>query len=217
MVEKQRVKREYDNRNRADASAATRELILDAAANRFAEIGYPRTTMKMIAADARVHLDTIYALVGRKPDVIGALVEQSLGGSSEVTPAIERDYVAEIGMLDDPGAKLARYAAATRAMHERGAWLFGVLRDAAGGDPAAHDLLEYFSRRRADNMALFVHDLGLDDVVGELADTIWATADPLVFLRLTGERSWDPDRYESWLATLWQRFVAGSSAWEVRG
>ncbi|MEZ5378181.1 MAG: TetR/AcrR family transcriptional regulator [Acidimicrobiales bacterium] len=207
MVDEKGVKRRYDNSNRVDASAATRAAILDAAATRFAEIGYARTTMKMVAADAQVHVDTIYALIGRKPEMIGMLVEHSLSGSSEVVPAIERDYVAEIRLLDEPLAKLARYAAATAAMHERGAWLFGVLRDAAGGDHVARDLLEYFSRRRADNMALFVHDLGIDDVDGTVADTIWASADPQIFLRLTGERGWDVERYESWLAALWQRFI----------
>jgi AcrR family transcriptional regulator len=209
-----RVKgRSYDTTSRQARSNATRQRILDAARTLIAERGYSGTTVAAIAHEAEVHVDTVYALVGRKAEVVRELIELALSGSDRALPAEERPYVAAIRAATDPAVKLSIYAAATREMLGRLAPLFLALRDAAGTDPAARRLWRDFSDRRARNMRRFVHDLadagglrsGLD--VDEAADTVWATNSPELYVMLTQERRWTHQRYEEWLATTWSRLL----------
>jgi AcrR family transcriptional regulator len=208
------VKRIYDGRRRAVGSQATRRRILDAARTSFLERGYRATTMKGLAAAAQVHVDTVYELVGRKPDLARTLVEHALSGVDEVVPAEQRSYVAAIRAEPDPRRKIAIYAGATRAMLERVAPLFVVLRDAASSDHIARQVWRSFSERRALNMREFVRDVadaagGLRDGMSteEAADTVWVTNSPAVYLMLTDERGWSSRRYERWLLDTWARLL----------
>lgn len=207
------VKRSYDGRRRAARSAATRERILAVARRSFLEHGYGATTVAAVARAADVHVDTVYALVGTKPELIGELVERALSGTDRIVPAEERAYVTEIRAADDPWRKLEIYAGATRAMLERLAPLFVVLRDAAGTDDGARDLWRGFADRRARNMRTFVADVaaagGLRPglTVEDAADVVWATNSPELFVMLTAERGWSADRYEAWLAEAWGRLL----------
>lgn len=205
--------RSYDVTGRQARSKATRQRILDAARTSITERGYAATTIAGIARAAEVHVDTVYALVGRKPDIVSELVEQALSGEDRAIPAVERSYVAEIRAAAEPRAKLAIYAAATAAMLHRLAPLFVALRDAGSADPSAKALWRAFSERRATNMRLFIDDLaeagglrsGLE--VAEAADTVWATNSPELYLMFTDERGWTAERYERWLLTTWCRLL----------
>jgi AcrR family transcriptional regulator len=207
------VKRAYDGRRRAARSEATRERVLAAARTTFLDEGYGATTVAAVARVAGVHVDTVYALVGTKSELIGELVERALSGVDRAVPAAERAYVAEIRAATDQRRKLEIYAAATRAMLERVAPLFVVLRDAAGTDAGARDLWRAFADRRARNMRQFVADVaaagglrpGLS--IDEAADVVWATNSPELFVMLTDERGWPADRYEQWLADAWARLL----------
>lgn len=204
-------RRDYDSSGRQARSDATRRRILDTARSLILRQGYASTTVAGIAREAGVHVDTIYALVGRKPDIVADLVEQALSGLDHAVPAVERPYVAAIRTATDPREKLAIYAAATRQMLERLAPLFVALRDAAGTDPAARELWRRFSDRRAENMRVFVADVagagGLRTDPDEAADAVWATNSPEVYVMLTEERGWTPERYERWLREAWERLL----------
>lgn len=205
--------RSYDATGRRAQSDATRRRILDAARTSIIDQGYASTTVAAIAREAHVHVDTVYALVGRKPQLVGELIEQALSGEDRAIPAAERPYVARIRNTADPMEKLAIYAASTRAMMQRLAPLFVALRDAGGTDPAARSLWRGFGERRATNMRLFIDDLamvgglrtGLD--AEEAADTVWATNSPELYTMLTDERGWTDERYERWLQTTWSRLL----------
>jgi hypothetical protein len=47
------------------------------------------------------------------------------------------------------------------------------------------------------------HGLSVD----EAADVIWVTNSADVYVLLTGERGWSPERYERWLADTWCRLL----------
>src|SRR6266567_6530357 len=87
------VKRQYDASKRREAAVRTRGAILKAAQALFGERGYAATPMAAIAERAGVAVDTVYASVGRKPEVARLLIESAISGSSQAVAAEERDYV----------------------------------------------------------------------------------------------------------------------------
>ena len=73
--------RPYNVARRRAAAQRTRRAILDAATRLFIERGYAATTVADIAVAAGVALDTIYAVVGRKPTLFRLLVETAISGT----------------------------------------------------------------------------------------------------------------------------------------
>ena len=110
------VKRRYDASNRRKAAARTRQAILDAALELFSSQGYAATPMTAIAVQAGVALDTVYASVGRKPQLARLLVETAISGSTDAIPAEERGYVQAIWAAPDAETKIAIYASAMRGI-----------------------------------------------------------------------------------------------------
>jgi AcrR family transcriptional regulator len=207
------VKRRYDARRRQEQSATTRQRILDAARELIIDGGYHSTTVAEMASRAGVNVDTVYALVGRKPVVLRALIEQALSGTDGVVAAEDRDYVKAIRSSPDPREKLAIYARAVADIQARMAPLFVALRDAASTDVDARTVWEDVGRRRAANMRTLAAELraagGLrDDLsIDEAADTLWATNSSELYVLLTGERGWSSDQFTRWLTDAWHRLL----------
>ena len=207
------VKRSYDNAARLARSEATRSRILEVARELITTRGYRATTIAEIAHTAHVHLDTIYELVGRKPELLRELIEGAISGTDRPLAPTQRSYVQAMGQEPDPARKLAIYAGAMREIHDRMAPLLLALGDAATTDDEARQVWREISDRRARNMRDLVRDLGPDGTlraglsVDEAADVVWATASAELFILLTQERSWTPEAYERWLADTWARLL----------
>ncbi len=205
--------RRYDNEARQIQSEDTRQRIVDAARELMVERGYRATTVAAIAGRAGVHVDTLYQLVGRKPVLLRELIEQALSGTDGTVVAEERDYVRAIRAEPRPARKLDVYAAAVAHIQVRMAPLLLALRDASHTEPEAKQVWREISDRRATNMRKLVRDLdsvgGLRAGLGidEAADIIWATNSSELYVLLTVERGWTPDRYERWLADTWCRLL----------
>jgi AcrR family transcriptional regulator len=197
------VKRQYDRNKRREAAARTREAILDAALALFSDRGYAATPMTAIAEQAGVALDTVYASVGRKPELARLLIETAISGSSQAVPAEERGYVQAIRAAPDAETKIAIYASAMRMIAGRLAPVLGILQQAA--------LWREIAERRAANMHLFVTDLAAVATLrvdpGEAADIVWATNAPEFYQLLVHQRGWTPERYEHFLADTWRRLL----------
>src|SRR5207344_3366625 len=112
-----------------------------------------------IAARAGVNVDTVYALVGRKPVLLKELLEQAISGTDSEVVAEERDYVKAVIAEADPAQKLVIYASAVRRIQERMAPLFLALRDAAATEPEAQAVWREISERRSENMRKLTRDL----------------------------------------------------------
>ncbi|MCB1262674.1 MAG: TetR/AcrR family transcriptional regulator, partial [Acidimicrobiales bacterium] len=208
--------RSYDNAARQAQSDLTRGRILDAAQALIVAKGYRATTVAQIARDAGVHVDTLYALVGRKPEILRELIELAISGTDQPLAADERDYVQRMQAEPDPVRQLDIYAGAVRAIQARLAPLFLALRDAASTEPEAHDVWRQISERRAANMRRLVANLGHDALrpgldIDAAADVVWATASSELFVLLTEERGWSLDRYQDWLADTWRRLLLGQA------
>jgi AcrR family transcriptional regulator len=205
------VKRRYDRSKRLEAAARTREAILNAALGLFGDRGYAATPMTAIAEQAGVALDTVYASVGRKPELARLLIETAISGSSQAVPAGERGYVQAIRAAPDAETKIAIYASAMRMIAGRLAPVLSILQQAAPAEPELAALWHEIAERRAANMHLFVTDLAAVATLrvdpGEAADIVWVTNAPELYLLLVYQRGWAPERYEHFLADTWRRLL----------
>jgi AcrR family transcriptional regulator len=206
------VKRSYDNDRRTARSQDTKQRILEAARQLLMAKGYRATTVAQVARAAGVHHDTIYALVGRKPEILRELIEMAISGADGPVAPEEREYVQRMLAEPDPRQKLAIYASAMQAIQTRMAPLLLALRDASSTEPEAEQVWNVISERRAANMRRLVADLGEGVLRPELsddtaADIIWATASSEVFILLTTQRRWSLRQYEDWLYDTWCRLL----------
>jgi AcrR family transcriptional regulator len=205
------VKRRYDATRRRQAAARTRAAILDAARELFSERGYTATPMTAIAERAGVALDTVYASVGRKPELARLLIETAISGTDQAIPAAQRGYVRAIQAAPDADTKIAVYAAAVTAIAPRLAIVLAIIQQAAPAEPELAALWAEIAERRAANMRLFVADLAtvtplrLDP--GESADIVWATAAAEMYQLLVSQRGWSPQRYQRFLTDTWRRLL----------
>ena len=176
------VKRRYDTTRRGEAAARTRVAILDAARQLFTERGYAVTPVTAIAGQAGVALDTVYASVGRKPQLARLLIETAISGTGQAVPAEQRDYVRAIQAAPDAATKIDIYAKAVAAIVPRLAPVLSIIQPAAPAEPELATLWEQIAERRAESMRLFVADLAavsplrLD--LDEAANIVWAPTPP---------------------------------------
>jgi DNA-binding helix-hairpin-helix protein with protein kinase domain len=167
--------------------------------------------MTAIADRAGVALDTVYASVGRKPEVARLLIETAISGTDRAIPAEQRDYVRAIQAAPDAATKIAVYAAAIAAIAPRMALVLGIIQQAAHTEPELDRLWNEIAERRSANMRRFVADLatvatlrlGLD----EAADIVWATNAAETYQLLVTQRGWSLQRYEQFLADTWHRLL----------
>lgn len=205
--------RRYHSPRRAEQAAETRRAVLDAARELLDEVGYPAMTVAQIARRAGVAVDTVYASVGRKPQVLRQLVETALSGTDRTVPADRRDYVLRIRATPGAREKITIYAEAIAAIQSRMAPVFLALRDAAARDPDTTELWREISERRARNMLDFAEDLrstgelreDLSD--GEIADILWSMNAAEYWVLLVHERGWTPERFSRWIVDAWTRLL----------
>jgi AcrR family transcriptional regulator len=205
--------RTYRSPRRAQQAAATRHLILTAARELFTQQGYAATTVAEIASRAEVAVDTVYAGVGRKPEVMRAVLEAAISGTDDAVPAAQRTYVTEIRAAATAAEKLRRYAAVIVEIQPRLAPIVIALREAAVTDRECADLWDEISERRARAMRLLAADLrttgGLrpDLTDDDTADIIWSMNSPEYWTLLVSERGWSHEQFEGWLADAWIRLL----------
>ena len=207
-------RRRYDSTRREAKAALTRENVLEAALALFTSRGYAATTARDIATAAGVSLDTVYASVGRKPEVMVLLMERAISGTDEAVPAEQRDYVRQIHAATTAADKIAVYAQALGQVQPRLAPLVHALSQAAATDPSCAALWRSIAERRRANMATFAAELrATGDVRTDLcdddvADIIWSTNAPEYYL-LLAQQGWPPHRYAWLLTEMWTRLLLG--------
>lgn len=169
--------------------------------------------MQSIAVEAGVALDTVYAAVGRKPELFRLLLETAISGEDQAVPAQQREYVRRISAEPDARRKLEIYAHAIREIAPRFAPLVHVAREAASAHPEVGRLWQEISERRARNMRELARDLEATGAlrahltVDDAGDVLWALNAPEFYSLLLRERGWDLDHFERWLADAWKRLL----------
>jgi AcrR family transcriptional regulator len=200
----------------------TRRRVLHAAREQFRREGWAATTVASIAAAASVSVDTVYASVGRKPQLLLAVIDMTLADSADALPAEQRTYVQDIATATTADEKIAIYAAALARLLPQVAPLQEALRRAGESDEECAAVWRHLVERRAANMRLFAADLratgrlrpDLDD--DRVADIVWAT-NSAEFFSLLAQRGWSPAEFEVLLVDLWTRLLTGPEGTPVGG
>jgi AcrR family transcriptional regulator len=184
--------------------------VLQAAKSLFTTRGYARTPVIDIARRAKVSVDTVYATVGRKPQLLLAVHDMILGSSEEPVPAEEREYVRQIRAAATAEEKIRLYASTLARLLPQTVPLNLALREAGAREPECQRLREAISRRRRANMRLLAADLrdtgrlrpDLSDE--QAADLIWSMNSPEYFQLLT-DAGYTPEQYRDLVADAWTR------------
>ena len=211
-VPKQVKTRSYRSPHRREQAATTRSSVLTAARDLLQDRGYAATSVADIAHLAGVSVDTVYASVGRKPELVLAVIDMVLGGADEQVLAEQRDYVLAIRTEPSALGKIRVYAAAVAGLVPQTAPLQEALRAAGESDADCAAAWQRLVKRRAANMRLFAADLRStgelrDDLADEeVADVVWSTNAAEYWLLLE-QRDWTPARYQALLVDLWSRML----------
>ena len=199
-------RREYHSPLRRDRAEQTRAAVLDAATRLFAERGWAATGVRDIAREAGVSVETVYASVGTKPEVLQQALDVAIvGDDAPVDLTARPEYLAMA--TGDLRARIEASSSLTATVHARTVGLLRTLREAAGRDAALAERLATAHAGHRETVRA-----GLPLVAGrELEDTeadgLWAVLSWEVFELLTGPAGWTTEQYRQWLAGTVERLL----------
>lgn len=198
------VKRRYASARRQEQALQTRRAILDAAGRLFVHPGYAATPLTAVAAEAGVAIQTVYSVFGSKRQLLSELVDRTVAGDDDPVALPDRQFVADIRALDDPRAKLRRYARHLSDIHARQAEVMLALAGAATADPDAAAIRQKNDDDRHRGMTMLAAELIAtgrtrpDVDTGQVADVLWLAMDVHNYDWLVRRRGWTVDRFERW-------------------
>ncbi|MGW6375013.1 TetR/AcrR family transcriptional regulator [Rhodococcus sp. NPDC055112] len=185
-----------------DDKTPARGKILAAARTLFTTAGYAATTIKAIATEAGVAVQTVYFVFGNKRSVLAALLDVSIAGDDEPIATLDRPWVAEAVAEPDPMAQLRIQVHGARLILDRVAPVLLAVRAAAGADPEVAQLWqttcehhETVLRHLATALAGKVDGLDVDRCV----DVGLALQSPETHALLIDERGWSATDYDDWV------------------
>jgi AcrR family transcriptional regulator len=189
----------YHSPRRAQAAAATREAILNAARDLFAAQGYSRTTVGQIAQAAQVAANTVYTSVGGKPQLLQAIMDD---GSADPAGA---ETLAAVARATNPAEVIRLTAAGVRRVNERHAQGIGILLENAKDDRAAAEIHRVAVRRfrqSLDQCASRLEELGALESTEPrgASDVFWYLFGFMSWRTLITDLGWSWDEAERWLA-----------------
>jgi AcrR family transcriptional regulator len=197
-------RRGYVSTTRTQQAKQTRKRVIEAATRLFVEQGYAATTMRAIAAEARVSLPTVELLFGTKAQLLHVVIDVAVAGDDEPVPVLSRAWAADAQSARDLADFLSAVALVLSEAQARSAGVMLAAYEAAATDPDIELLILDREAQRERTAGWIVDGVvkraglrsGLDRA-GAI-DTVWLLMDPVVFSRLTRHRGWSPDRYASW-------------------
>lgn len=198
------VKRKYPRREQK--ARATRLAVLAAARKLFVAEGYGATTIKAIADEADVAVQTVYAVFGSKRSVLGELMDFAIAGDDAEIAINAREWMRPVWEAPTAQDRLRAYAVAVRRIMGSAADVFAVVASAATTDPDAVELAETTEQRRRTGAAMVVDSIC---AVGTLrsgltaehaTDLLSLFNGPTVYLHLVRRAGWSAYQYQDWLA-----------------
>jgi TetR/AcrR family transcriptional regulator of autoinduction and epiphytic fitness len=206
MSKKAARSRRYDSTRRQEQARQTRRTITEAARRLFTGRGYAGATIGAIAQEAGVSEETIYATFGSKRAILAHLVDISVVGDDQPAPLLQRSFVHATEHEPDQRQQIRMFAGQMRAIMERMAPIFDIMRTAAKTEPDIAEMRAQILRERQHGMVHFVRAVaahgplreGLS--IEEAADHVFALSSGEMFSVLTIDLGWSGDQYDTWLA-----------------
>ncbi|MGB7449630.1 MAG: TetR family transcriptional regulator [Ornithinimicrobium sp.] len=197
--------RTYRSDRRAAQAGQTRRQVLSAATGLFERQGYAATTVRAVAADARVSVQTIEQAFGSKPRLLKACIDVAIAGDDEAVPVLQRDWTAAAEVAPSPTELLAVVASVIGPAQERSAGLVLAVFEAAASDDGLARLAHEMADQRRGTATWVVRALRRTSCLRaserESVDTLWTLMDPAVHVRQVRALGWTRTRYERWFAT----------------
>ncbi|MCM6772454.1 TetR/AcrR family transcriptional regulator [Nocardia sp. CDC159] len=197
MTDSTTPRRRYDSMRRLAQAQQTHADIAVAARELFVAKGWAATTVRDVARAAGVSVPTVYAAYENKKGLVQALADAA---DLAADPARQ---LAELEATADPRRHLAAMAAYDRRLFERSGDLLTLIREAGRGEPELAAVYErgrvLGDRTRVQVLSTWpAHTLrpGLD--VATAVDIYAALCNIDVYVTLTVERGWSPQRVEDW-------------------
>ena len=183
---------------RAERAGLTRQAITEAARRCFHASGYAATTLREIADEAGVAVQTVYAAFGSKANILRAL-RLDVIGDEEADAEWAHALVAP-----DNEAAIDAFARSIRLRWEHGADIVAINREAARTDVEVRAEVEVADLIRHTGIAevaagLVARDAKLGPVT-RVAAQLEALTVTTVYEVLTAGFGWAPETYERWLA-----------------
>ncbi len=190
-------------KTRRERAAETRERMVEAALEVFAEEGYVGARMVDIAARAGVAVQTLYFTFHTKPELLQACYDHAVLGPDRLPPP-EQPFFARIMSARSGRAALAAFAEGNGAIVARVAAIDEVAR-AALHEPEAVEVREHSERLRREGYRVVVAHLGerfglragLDVTAATDLLLMLGSGAPYLMLR---SYDWTHDQYVAWLA-----------------
>jgi AcrR family transcriptional regulator len=177
--EKPVKRRPYNSTRRQAQARETRAAIIRAARDLFVERGYGSTTVPDIARAAGVAIETIYASIGTKADLLHRAWDITVGGDDQDIVFHERPEAVAIRDEPDLARRLILHAA----------------------------MLEEMGRQRLVGIGVMAAEAAKTGQLAvseeECRDVIWSMTDGMLWHRLVNERGWTNERFAHWLGQLW--------------
>jgi AcrR family transcriptional regulator len=191
--------RRYDSTRRRQMAARTRAEVLSAASDLFVERGWSGTSIRDVARAAGVSVETVYASVGTKAELLKTAVEISVVGDDEPIPLAERPEFRALGE-GDLAERVQALGRLMALLNPRTAKLHRVLQHAALSEPALAELLGLvMAQERESTRQGIVTLIGREGTDREIAG-LQAVLSNDVYLLLTEHSGWDLETYQHWVA-----------------
>jgi AcrR family transcriptional regulator len=183
---------------RAERAEVTRRRIMTAARHLFARDGYGATTLRDVAAEAGVAVQTVYAVYGSKAGILRRLRESA-------TSQPEAETAFRDGMRQRSAARrLDLFARSIRLRWELAGDIVAINGDASMSDPSVRPEVEAVLVIRRNGITAVARSL--ETRYRPPMDVARATAilDAFtlyeVYAELVDVHGWTADQFESWLA-----------------
>lgn len=199
--------RTYQSALRREQAEATRNRILQTAAELFAADGYARTTLAAIAAAAGVSAETVQGQ-GPKAALLIAAIEYAAVGAVGEDNVLNLDIGRALVAIDDPAQALDALVAGVVDLNGRVARLHLALIGGANSEPKLH---EYLAESFVGITAQARRILGVyrergwlrDDVsFDEIVETMTVLVSVETYLHITDRGGRSVDHYRRWLRRM---------------
>jgi AcrR family transcriptional regulator len=196
----ERRSHKYHSSVRQRQAEATRKAIADAARKLIFSQGYEAAKIDLIAEEAGVATQTVYAIFGSKQGLLAELLDQDSFGPDY------QELIRQVQATIDPEAKLRFPARIARQIHDAQSLTFDRFRGAGVVAPDLASLEKDRECRRYEAQKRIITFLkragrlrkGLSETAAR--DILWTLTGREIYRMLVRERGWNSQAYETWLA-----------------